>query len=149
MHIYSQEICSLTFDFLTICTVLIVVFVRLPMVRPVTNLKPFSRTLLSVSHLVRVELEHLEEVVEEVSDEELVVGEAVRVGGDVGAVGAEVAVPLEAPQQHHGEHGAVEDVAELALPVMRHQIVKVSEWKGHSSGPGFKESVIAIRILNI
>ena len=75
---------------------------------------------------MRVELEHLEEVVEEVPDEELVVGEAVRVGGDVGAVGAEVAVPLEAPQQHHGEHGAVEDVAELALTVVRHQVVEVS-----------------------
>ena len=105
----------------------IVVFVWLPMVRPVTNLsaEPCMKTC-SLPHLVRIELEHLEEVVEEVSDEELVVGEAVRVGGDVGAIGAEVAVPLEAPQQHHGEHGAVEDVAELALPVVRHQIVQVS-----------------------
>ena len=83
---------------------------------------------LELGDLVRVELEDLEEVVEEVPDEELVLGEAVAGGRDVGAVGAEVAAPLQAAQQHHGEHGAVEDVAELALAVVRHQVVQVSAW---------------------
>ena len=81
---------------------------------------------LELGDLVRIELEDLEEVVEEVPDEELVLGEAVAGGRDVGAVGAEVAAPLQAAQQHHGEHGAVEDVAKLALAVVRHQVVEVS-----------------------
>ena len=90
---------------------------------------------LELGDLVRVELEDLEEVVEEVPDEELVLGEAVAGGRDVGAVGAEVAAPLQAAQQHHGEHGAVEDVAELALAVVRHQVVQVSVRDIKQGGP--------------
>lgn len=43
-----------------------------------------------------------------------------------GALLAEVAELLEAPEQHDGEHGPVEDVAELALPAVRDQVVQVA-----------------------
>ncbi len=46
--------------------------------------------------------------------------------GVVDAVWPEVAEALEAAQHQHREHGAVEDVAELALRVVRHQVVQVA-----------------------
>ena len=53
---------------------------------------------LELRHLVRVELEHLQEVVEEGGDEELVLSQRVgTIGGDVAAVRTEVALLLQAP----------------------------------------------------
>ena len=66
-----------------------------------------------------IELEQLHEVHQQAANKHLVLRQLV-----LGGLG-EVSLTLKAPQQEHGEHGAVEDVPHLPLVMVVDQIVVV------------------------
>ena len=72
-----------------------------------------------------IELEQLHEVHQQGPDEHLVLCELL-----LGRLG-EVPLALEAPQQEHGEHRPVENVAHLTLAVVVDQVEVVPVVPGH------------------